>query len=89
MTVRSRASIVWRSDPASPTGYPMAAVVWMPDGPALATIEISRAGDYLGRIADRLVTGPFGRPIQARRELAKVVTRSHEAAARRAADATR
>lgn len=88
MTRRPR--LVWQADPTSAHGLPLAAVVRLPQGPALAKVEaIGRSGDRLfrGLIDGREVTGMHGSAAACRKAIADVVERAHQAAARRRADA--
>lgn len=82
--------ITWRSNPHVPTGFPMAAVVWMPDGPALATVtRLARVEPplYVGWIGGMAVTGHHDKMAACRAAVAASVAMAHEAAARRRRDA--
>lgn len=89
--------ITWRSSPLAPRGYsgaptpfPLAAVVWMPDGPALATVApLARVEPpmYVGRINDREATGRHASARACRDAVAVVVAMAHDAAFRRMRDA--
>lgn len=84
------ARITWRSNPHAPTGFPMAAVVWMPDGPVLATVtRLARVEPplYRGLIDARVVTGDHVKAAACRAAVAMAVTMEHDAAARRTRDA--
>lgn len=66
----------------------LAAVVWLPDGPALATVE--RGAErrvYLGRIADRLVAGARGSPRACREAIVAAVFEATVTQTRSAQDA--
>jgi|GEM_PF-6533107 len=81
-----KAHMVWRSNPRAPTGFPIAAVVWMPDGPAIATVELLSRGPpahYIGKIGDRTVTGFHDKLSACRAAVAVVVAMAHNASIRR------
>lgn len=82
--------ITWRSSPRAPRGFPLAAVVWMPDGPALATVApLARVEPplYVGWIDGRAVTGHHASVRACRAAVAVVVEMAHDAAFRRSLNA--
>jgi len=78
--------LTWRSDPRARTGFPLAAVVWMPTGPALATVTRVKHAEppvYLGWIDGRAVTGQHDKLAACCAAVRTVVAMAHDAHARR------
>lgn len=76
---RTAGPIRWCMAPNARRGFPVAAVVWMPDGPQLAVID--RSGDlnptYCARLGGERVTGAEKSPRRCRALLGEFIARAH------------